>query len=442
MECVLIEKNKESGLERMDVERKKTGTYIHESAIAHMKDLTHILDNYDVDKSELKNGIKQIAKLPKSNIVNPDAPLVKVVQMKTSEGLAENLRRELKCKNIISKVFPPVVGTYSPVSLQFENSPLFLPSAVKFLNSNMDTVKEYMPDVHMCTVNSFVVPANTHAFGVHSAGGVGIEIPSFAKQGWGFPKKHWSFHTALTRSSIDKQPFCVFDDALPECPNLAYVYDRLQSFDLTNEEQEQIDKFYYICMSRIVSAYDVTGARNYLMCKYFEKVYASPENHSPGYYWDLEPGQAVLFDNYKPHGDSTLPLSQYERMTIDLRCYSKVEYPEGVKSGVDLLEGEARERRVKAKRNSLDCILRAVGYRDLDEFLELIYGRTHREIDIFDMTTDLQYGVYNRSEDYILDQNLEPHFERMNKLYDQIERDGEFVISKKQQEAIMQLSYA
>ena len=427
------------GLGETNMERKRTGTYLHESAAAHAADLTNILGKYDVDTSEMRNVLKQIAKLPKSNIVDPESPSTKVVQMKTTDDLAENLRRELKYKNIISKVFPPVVGTYSPVSLQFENSPLFLPSAVEFLRSNVDTVKEHMPDVHICTVNSFVVPPNKRAFGVHNAGSVGLEIPSFAKEGLGFPQKHWSFHTALTPTSLDRQPFCVFDDAVPDRPNLAYVYDRLQSFDLTSEEREHVDKFYYICMSRMVTAYDITGARNYMMCKYFEKTYASPENQSPGYYWDILPGQAVFFDNYQPHGDSTIPLSNHERMTIDLRCYSKVKYPEGMKSGVDLLEGEARELRIKAKRNALDCILRAVGYRDIDEFLGLIYGR-NREVDIFEMTTDPQFGVYNRSEDYILDQNLDPHFEKINMLYDQIERDGEFTISKKQQDAISQLS--
>lgn len=422
------------------MERQKTGTYIHESAAAHAKTLTSILDNYDIDVSAMRNELKQIAQLPKSNILDPESPATTVVNMKTSAGLADNLRRELKFKNIISKVFPPVVGTYSPISLQFENSPLFLPSVVEFYRDNLDTVRQYMPDFHICTVNSFVVAPRKRAFGVHNAGSVGLEIPSFAKNGWGYPKKHWSFHTALTRTSLDRQPFCVFDDAKPECPNLAFLYDQLQSYDLTSEEREQIDKFYYICMTRMVTTYDVTGARNFLMCKYFEKTYGAPENHSPGYYWDIQPGQAVFFDNYQPHGDSTLPISDHERMTIDLRCYTKVEYPDGITSGVDLLAGDVREGRIKAKRNALDCILRVVGYRDIDEFLELIYGRNHNGIDIFDMTTDPQFGVYNRGEHYLLDQNLEPHFERIQKLYDRIEKEGEFSIPKKQQDAIMELS--
>lgn len=422
------------------MEKKKTGSYIHESAAVHAQDLTHILDNYDIDRSEMQKAVEQMAKLPKSNVVNPESPSTEVVQMKTSEGLAENLRRELTCKNIIAKEFPPVVGTYSPISLQFENSSLFLPSAVEFLKSNMDTVRDYFPDVNICTMNSFVVPANKQAFGVHNAGSVGFEIPSFAKEGWGYPKKHWSFHTALTPTPLDRQPFSIFEDAVPECPNLPFIYDRLQSYDLTDEEREQIDKFFYICVSRRITAFDHTGARNYLVCKYFEKTYGSPENHSPGYYWDLEPGQALFFDNYQPHGDSTLPLSSHERLTIDLRCYSKVEYPEGIKSGVDLLTGADLEQRVKAKRNALDCILRVVGYRDIDEFLELIYGRNHKDIDIFEMTTDPQFGVYNRSEHYLLDQNLDAHFERIKKLYDRIERDGEFRIPKKQHDEITQLS--
>ncbi|VAW71261.1 hypothetical protein MNBD_GAMMA12-3912 [hydrothermal vent metagenome] len=422
------------------MQRQKTGTFLHSSAAAHAKTLTHILDNYEVKQSEIQNALKHISQLPKSNIVDPESPSVEVVQMKTNDDLSENLRRELKHKNTISKVFPPVVGTYSPVSLQFENSPLFLPSVVEFTSANQDTVREFMPDMHMCTVNSFAVSPNNHAFGVHNAGSVGFEIPSFAQKGLGYPKKHWSFHTALTRTSLDKQPFCIFDDAVAEGPNLAYLYDQLQSYDLTTEERENIDKFYYLCMTRMITTYDITGARNYLVCKYFEKHYASRDDQNAGYYWDLEPGQALFFDNYQPHGDSTLPLSEHERLSIDLRCYTKVEYPDGMKSGVDFLQGDALTQRVKAKRKSLDCILRVIGYEDIDEFLKLIYGSKYNEVDIFEMTTDPQFGVYNKTEYYLLDQDLEPHFEKIHTLYEKMDRDGEFVIPKKQQEAIMQLS--
>lgn len=422
------------------MDKQKTGTYIHESAMAHANTLTHILDNYDVGESEIRRSISQMAQLPKSNLVVSDSPATKVAQMKTTDGLADNLRRELTCKSFIANGLPPVVGTYSPISLQFENSSLFLPSAVEFLHANEDTVKEYFPEANITTVNSFSVAPNKHAFGVHNAGSVGFEVPSFAKQGLAYPKQHLSFHTALTPTPLDRQPFCIFEDVVPECPNLPYLYNALQNFDLTEEERKKIDKFYYICISRVITAFDITGARNYLMCKYFEKTYGTPETKSSGYFWDLEPGQAVFFDNYKLHGDSTLPLSNEERLTIDLRCYSKVEYPEGMNSGIDLLTGEDRKRRVKAKSSALDCILRIVGYRDLDEFLDLVYGRNRKEIDVFDMMTDPQFGVYNRSKHYILDQNLDGHFEKINKLYEQIERDGEFVMPKKQHEEITRLS--
>lgn len=422
------------------MERKKTGRFVHEAAAVHAETLVKILDNYEVDKAEVRKRLKQISNwFAPSNIPNLDSPQTKSVPMKITDDLHGNLVREMKFKSIFDKSFP-VVGTYSPVSLEFENACLFLPSAVRFYKMNKDTVREHMPEVNTVTVNAFCVPAQKHAFGFHNAGGVGIELEDFAKKGWAFPKQHWSFHTALTPTPLNRQPLCIWDDLPAECANLAFYYEQLRSFDMTDEERDSIDKCYYLCAANKITGFDVSGARGYLQCKYYEKAYASPEKHNSGYYWDLKPGEAVFFDNYKFHGDSRLPLSEHDRVTIDLRCYSKVKYPPGMMSGLDMLQGEHRKKKIKDKHNALDIVLRAVGYRDIDEFLTLIYGVGSDKLNIFDVTTDLQYGIFNSTEHFLLEQNLDPHYERMQKLYEQIERDGEFIMPQKTQDEIIRMA--
>ena len=115
-------------------------------------------------------------------------------------------------------------------------------------------------------------------------------------------------------------------------------------------------------------------------------------------------------------------------MTIDLRCFSKVEYPDGIKSGVDLVKSEKNRTQ---KRDALEFILMILGYDNLDQFAKSIYGKNFYKIDPFVITTDLQFAVYNKDEYFLADQNLDVHYEKVMRLYEKIEKDGEFVLSKK-----------
>ena len=54
----------------------------------------------------------------------------------------------------------------------------------------------------------------------------------------------------------------------------------------------------------------------------------------------------------------------------------------------------------------------------------IVYGTT--EVDPFEMTDDIQVSVYNRSERFLLDQDLSGHFERVAALFDRVEREGGF----------------
>jgi hypothetical protein len=142
----------------------------------------------------------------------------------------------------------------------------------------------------------------------------------------------------------------------------------------------------------------------------------------------------VVFDNYKPHGDGTLPPSPEERVTIDVRCFSKVEYPTpNIQSGIDLMLNGAKKKR--EKRANLEFLLMLMGYESLDEFLGMIYGAEADQVDAFQMITDGAFGVYNKPEYYVLERDLEPHHEKCLALYDRIEREGGFRLPEKAREA-------
>src|SRR6185503_13803491 len=103
-------------------------------------------------------------------------------------------------------------------------------------------------------------------------------------------------------------------------------------------------KAFYLHGSGKLSELDLVPIRDYLLCKYWEKKYASRDESGDGHFFNAQPGEAVVFDNYKAHGDNTLAISPEDRVTIDVRCYCKVKYPsEDITSGMDFVFGDRQE---------------------------------------------------------------------------------------------------
>lgn len=417
---------------------KKTGTFLHEAAGVHARHLVNVLDRYTADNDAVA------ARLPPKRTLFPccyysDAMPTRILDMNLDDDLALKLRRELRLQGVVQASFADAsVGAYSPLSTMFENSTLFVPSAKRFYDLNQSIVREHFPQAHTTVVNAFVVAAGKKPYGTHSASSIALQIPSLVKRGLGFPKHYKSFHTALTPTSLDRQPFVIFEDAEVEAPNLQFVYQKLMANDLSPEERQSIDKALYLYLEGTLSELDLPTVRDFLMAKYWEKRYATTP--SSGYYGDLTVGQALYFDNYRAHADSTLPIASKDRLTIDFRCFSKVEYPTGMSSGIDfIVDPVDRERTRRRKRDGIEFLLMSLGYQDIGEFLRLVFGTKHSNVDPFGLMTDLQFGVYNKTPYHLLDQKLDAHYERVERVYERIEKDGEYQLPERARASLQAL---
>lgn len=428
---------------------KKTGTQLHESAGNHAASLAAALDRYEVDEAEMKAFLPPSRATTPSNIVHEDSPPTRVMDMNLEDGLLPALQRELelriKIDAAISEMAQSVMQTfpqaqqYSPLSTQFENSVFFLPSAQRFYTLNRHIIESTFPSIETAVVNAFVVPPNKRPYGVHNAASIGFQVPQLAERGLAWPETYVSFHTAVTPTPLNRQPLVVFEDATSESPNTSFSYDLVRSKDLTDEEARTLDKAFYLHDTNQLSEFDLPTIGHFLLCKYWEKKYEETPEKASGYFCEAKPGQAVVFDNYKPHGDATLVPSPEPRITVDVRCFSKVKYPSDTLSGgIDFVLNPERKAQLRErKKGALECLVLLLGWNDFGEFLRAVYG--HENVDPFDITTDLQFSVYNRTEHYILDQKLEPHYEKCAETYDRIEKEGAYVFPKKAQDAFTAL---
>lgn len=418
---------------------KKTGTYLHSSAAVHAAALAKALDKYTVSTAEIETFIKTFPfKVKAFNTIHEGAKS-RLINMNLDEDLMKRLRRELILRSRIDAlVLNTIPGTYVPISTQFENSLLFLPSAQQFYLRNRDLLHKEFPETETSVVNAFFVPANKRPYGVHCAGSIGFQIPSMARRGLGYPKKQISFHCAITTTTLDRQPLVFFENAQVRSPNTAFLYDQLRSYDLSPKHREEVAKAFYLHDTGKLSQMDTVPVRDFLVARYWEKEYANRLEDGTGFYFECQPGQAVVFDNYRAHGDSTLPLSPTDRITIDVRCFSKVEYPEGIRSGLDLYV-DMPEKKKEQKRQAIACLLMILGYDSIEEFLKLVYGSRYTSVDPFEILTDLQFGIYNKTPNYLLEQNLEAHYERCEKLYQQMEQQEDYALPPRAKRAIEKL---
>ena len=108
-------------------------------------------------------------------------------------NLPEHLRTQMEADAIrvmqIEKYLYKAAGTtvtgYNPFTLQFENSILFNPACVEFMELNREIVREHFPEAVACHANLFVVEPGRQlrSYGLHHATSIGYEYKNLQATG-------------------------------------------------------------------------------------------------------------------------------------------------------------------------------------------------------------------------------------------------------------------
>jgi hypothetical protein len=110
-------------------------------------------------------------------------------------------------------------------------------------------------------------------------------------------------------------------------------------------------------------------------------------------------------------------------------------------SGLDfIVDPKERAYQIKRKRAGVEFLLMCLGYEGIDEFLRMVFGTAYAHINPFELMTDLQFGVYNKTKHHLLDRNLDAHYQRVERLYERIEADGRYDLPPRAVESLKVLS--
>jgi len=115
--------------------------------------------------------------------------------------------------------------------------------------------------------------------------------------------------------------------------------------------------------------------QDYLHATYYETTKCGGDlSNSAGSYWDLEPGQALYFNNWRVHGDSGLGSAEHDRVTMDLRCFSETKVPAVFSDSYDWTR-RLSPHMVNTYEKAGECLLKLFNYTSVDEFLKVVFGR-------------------------------------------------------------------
>merc|ERR1712217_877642 len=115
--------------------------------------------------------------------------------------------------------------------------------------------------------------------------------------------------------------------------------------------------------------------QDYLHAMYYATTQCgSTASKAPGSYWALEPGQALYFNNWRVHGDSGLGSSEYDRVTMDLRCFSETKVPTAFADSYDWTR-RLSPHMVNTYEKAAECLLKLFNYTSADDFLKVVFGR-------------------------------------------------------------------
>jgi hypothetical protein len=313
-----------------------------------------------------------------------DVP-TKVIQMEFPESLRGQVMKDVRIVKDIQRALLDVMGGknvtgYNPFSLEFENALLFHPTCAEFMELNRALVHEHFAEAHTCHCNLFTVEAKKGnlAYGLHHASSIGFEAPTVFKRRWFGPDAHKSFHTAVTPTDINSSPFTMFDGVSPELFNTEFLRGYFRTYgipELAPDSAKLVHAAAIAFKDRLVAFHHLRLLQDYLHAMYYyaSQQCSSSSSSEVGTYWELQPGQALHFNNWRVHADNELGTDDNERVTIDLRCWSKMEIPFPFRNEFDFLRSVTPKYPI-VQELSMVCLATLFNYSGPEEFLETIFS--------------------------------------------------------------------
>lgn len=337
-----------------------------------------------IDDDEVSRRFAEIrADFPVFKAFEDQNKPTEVVQMNMPQSLNEQIMEDVynarKVEQKLRSLMNSTVTGYNPFKLEFDNAALFVPSCTEFMNLNRDVVRNNFPQMRTCQCNAFVVEKGTNAYGFHHASASGYEFGELFHHGVLVPEHHMSFHTAVTASNFSSNPFTIFDGAIPEVLNNHFLARHFRSIESTlPSETMKLVKAAVLMYEEQTDFTHLRMLQDYLHAVYYQVTHCgkgSPNlQEEPGKYWDLEPGQALYFNNWRVHGDSGLGSSEHDRVTMDLRCHSELKVPSAFRDSYDFTRSVSPHL-VNGYEKASQCLLSLFNYSSPGDFLETVFGR-------------------------------------------------------------------
>jgi len=339
------------------------------------------------------------------------------------KALKQEVNKTSKLQDEITKIVEKVSfkeDAYNPFSLQFENAILFTPSGLKFYQLMKETVYKQFPEVKGIQFDGFIVKAGTTAFGTHNGRPPSIHYKIPFQEDLLIPKIHKNFWVTLTQNSYEKQPLVIFEESGSESPSIAYMYKIINqnSQSLNSEDLKAADAAFYGYTNKDATLNEKIVTVLYIHTLYLQGKFCGNEEKVYGSYWELNPGQGLIFNDFKAHGDSTLPVSNSDRVAVSLRCFSETKTYESVWGAHHSLF----QNIVNNNEKQRECILKIFGYKDKKDFLKTLYGDEYSDnlldMPIAALLTDVAMGysgMYKgpeRMDILTMPEGLNRHYER------------------------------
>jgi len=261
---------------------------------------------------------------------------------------------------------------YHNYNLNFDNSILFVPEWMEFMQENWKTVVDIFPQTVSVAANIFHVAPGQVPFGVHNAEHASTAILRNNFQYWNrllnqTSNQHVSFHTAIDdQLTVDDQPLVIYENLPAQVANIGYMVRDLQSSSTV--DKDRINAALSALASKVMAVSQ--PASNYITTQWLLHKYCPISNPlGDGYWWPLKAGQALHFDNFVFHGASSLGKARKDRFTMDMRVTTY--YLNSCNSSMYYFQNPAVNSMFKRGK---ECIAKIFGYKSYYHLLEVMFS--------------------------------------------------------------------